>query len=78
MWHHLADGAPIAEITALTTLLEQAAEDVPDAQKLLYDSLRVAVHELDSGDGLPQSRTHPDLALANVIASPSGELVIVH
>lgn len=76
-WHHLADGAPAAEIAALTTLLEQAAGRVPDGQRSLYDSLCERVGALDSGEGLPLSLTHPDFVLANVIASPSGALVIV-
>ena len=64
-WHHLAYGAPSAELDALREL---AGGD----SKLL-----AAVDGLSDGAGLPEALIHPDFVMANVVASRDGGMVLV-
>jgi Ser/Thr protein kinase RdoA (MazF antagonist) len=72
-WHHLADGAPSAEIAAVAELLDSVAAG---RDRTAYESLRAAVAEFDSGDGLPEALLHPDFVLANAVVTEE-KLVMV-
>lgn len=76
-WHHLADGTPTDEIAALTALLAEARRPTGASAGGLYDRLVTEVGGLDDGAGLPESFVHPDFVLRNVIAPPTGGLVVV-
>ena len=76
-WHHLADGDPEAEATALRGLVEDAGSSVAPRGRRQYDALRAAVEELDTGEGLPVAFTHPDFVMANVVAPVDGGMVLV-
>jgi Ser/Thr protein kinase RdoA (MazF antagonist) len=64
-WHHLAYGAPSAELAALRELVGENAE------------LLAAVDGLSDGADLPEAVIHPDFVLANVVASSDGVMVLV-
>jgi len=76
-WHHLADGAPNAEIAAAAALLAAAQDTVKPGDRAGYASLRAAVDGFDGAGDLPTALLHPDFVLANAIASPQGALVMV-
>ncbi len=76
-WHHLADGTPADEITALVRLLVDTGRPKDPSDGTLYDRLVAEASGLDDGAGLPESFVHPDFVLANVIAPPTGGLVVV-
>jgi len=76
-WHHLADGPPGAEIAALGRLLDDAERPVDLTGVALYETLKEQVRALDDGGGLPECFVHPDFVLANVVAPPTGGLVLV-
>jgi Ser/Thr protein kinase RdoA (MazF antagonist) len=76
-WHHLADGSPQMEAQALATLVHEAVEAVAPRSRRYYDTVRAAVDELDTGDGLPTVFTHPDFVMANVVAPGDGKMVLV-
>ena len=76
-WHHLADGAPRNEIAALRKLLDEAKHRADPSGADLYLTLAEKVSSLDDGGGLPESLVHPDFVLANVVAPPTGGLVVV-
>jgi Ser/Thr protein kinase RdoA (MazF antagonist) len=59
-WHHLADGAPRAELAAARVLLDDVG--APDA-------LHTALDATDAGDGLPDAFAHPDFVMANVVCA---------
>jgi len=75
-WHHLADGSPSAEVAAASQLLTGIAHLVPEAERKAYGELRAQVEALDIADGLPEALTHPDFVLANVVATPSGMVLV--
>jgi Ser/Thr protein kinase RdoA (MazF antagonist) len=76
-WHHLVEGSPREEISAARALLADCEDRVPAGGEAAYRLLRQELSELDGGDGLPQSLTHPDFVLANVVARSGDELVVV-
>jgi Ser/Thr protein kinase RdoA (MazF antagonist) len=69
-WHHLADGAPSAELAAVRAMLDDVG--APDA-------LHTALDATDGGDGLPEAFAHPDFVMANVVcaADRDGALILV-
>ncbi len=75
-WHHLADGAPSAEIAAASRMLAEAAPLIPDAERAAFDALRAEVAALDGAEGLPEGLIHPDFVLANVVATPGGMVLV--
>jgi Ser/Thr protein kinase RdoA (MazF antagonist) len=76
-WHHLTDGPPSAEIAAVSALLGETGRLVSGGGRALIDALRENVDELDGADGLPLGFSHPDLVVANVVASSGGGIVVV-
>src|SRR5271165_119551 len=76
-WHHLADGAPGAEIAAAAALLAAAGERVTAGERPAYEQLRAEVADFDGAEGLPEALVHPDFVLANAIATPDDRLIIV-
>jgi Ser/Thr protein kinase RdoA (MazF antagonist) len=66
-WHHLADGAPSAEIAATVALLDAAGPLAGPGERTAYESLRATVADFDGGGGLPEALVHPDFVLANAI-----------
>jgi Ser/Thr protein kinase RdoA (MazF antagonist) len=75
-WHHLADGLPSAEVAAASQMLADAGHLFPDTERAAYEELCAEVAALDAAEGLPQAFTHPDFALANVVATRD-EMVLV-
>jgi Ser/Thr protein kinase RdoA (MazF antagonist) len=76
-WHHLADGLPTAEIEAARAMLDETQRLVSGSGRALVDALRENVDELDVGEGLPVGFSHPDLVVANIVASQDGGIVVV-
>ena len=76
-WHHLVDGSGPDEIAAARALLADRADQVTTAERAAYDALRRGLDDLDDGAGLPAAFTHPDFVLANVLASASGEMIVI-
>lgn len=76
-WHHLADGSPRDEISALRRLVDELARTVEKGQVAPLEQLSRQVDGLDDGSGLPEAFVHPDFVLANVIARPDGSLALV-
>jgi len=75
-WHHLADGLPSAEVAAASRMLADAAPRIPDVERAAFDALRAEVDALDAAEGLPVGLIHPDLVLANVVATPGGMVLV--
>jgi Ser/Thr protein kinase RdoA (MazF antagonist) len=76
-WHHLADGSPADELAALAELVASARPRAGPSGAARYEALRGEVERLDDGAGLPESFVHPDFVFANVVAPPTGGLVVV-
>jgi len=77
-WHHLVlQGAPLDELLAARSLLDDARPMVPPSQLALYERLRDGLALADDCEGLPEALIHPDFVPANVIRSSSGEPVLV-
>jgi hypothetical protein len=57
--------------------VEEAAASVAPLTRPRYDTVRTAVAELDTGDGLPRVFTHPDFVMANVVVPGDGRIVVV-
>jgi Ser/Thr protein kinase RdoA (MazF antagonist) len=76
-WHHLADGAPANELTALAELIDGTEHPSTRSGAQSYDALVETVGGLDDDAGLPEAFVHPDFVLANVVAPPDGGLVLV-
>jgi Ser/Thr protein kinase RdoA (MazF antagonist) len=75
-WHHLADGLPSAEVAGASRMLAVAAPVIPDAERPAFDALRAEVEALDAAAGLPEGLIHPDFVLANVVATPTGMVLV--
>jgi len=76
-WHHLACGAPSAEIAAAAERLEQAEERASARELGCFGSIADELESLDDGAGLPQGFIHPDFVLSNVVATPAPSMVLV-
>jgi Ser/Thr protein kinase RdoA (MazF antagonist) len=76
-WHHMADGSPADELAAAAQWLEAAEADASFRDVAHYGALADALEFADGGDGLPQSFTHPDFVLANVVAAAGPAMVLV-
>lgn len=76
-WHHLSDGAPSCEVSAIAQLLADAAVRVGAAEHPTYQRLCEEVEQFDAAEGLPPALLHPDFALENAVASPDQGLVLV-
>jgi Ser/Thr protein kinase RdoA (MazF antagonist) len=76
-WHHMVDGSPADELVAAADWLEQAEADASFRDVAHYGELADALEFADDCEGLPESFTHPDFVLANVVASPGPAMVLV-
>jgi Ser/Thr protein kinase RdoA (MazF antagonist) len=75
-WHHLADGLPSAEVAAASRMLAEAAPAIPDDERRAFDALQAEITALDAAEGLPEGLIHPDFVLANVVATPTGMVLV--
>ena len=77
-WHHLVDGTGPDEVAAAQALLAGCADRVAPADQAAYAGLRRELDcDVDDGAGLRQAAlTHPDFALANVVAPATGGMVV--
>jgi Ser/Thr protein kinase RdoA (MazF antagonist) len=76
-WHHLADGSPADEARALAQIVDEAGASLSAREHRSYATLRAAVDELDTGEGLPHAFSHADFVMANVVAPGNGQMVVV-
>ncbi len=76
-WHHLADGGPAKELAALARLLAETGRPAGSSAAGLYDRLVDEVEVLDDAAGLPECFVHPDFVVANIVAPPTGGLVVI-
>lgn len=76
-WHHLACGAPGAELAAAALLVEEAEERASARELGFFGSIAEELESLDDGQGLPEAFIHPDFVLANVVATSAPAMVLV-
>jgi Ser/Thr protein kinase RdoA (MazF antagonist) len=76
-WHHLACGAPSAELAAAALLVEEAEERASARELGFFGSIAAELESLDDGQGLPEAFIHPDFVLANVVATSAPAMVLV-
>jgi Ser/Thr protein kinase RdoA (MazF antagonist) len=76
-WHHLAEGSPGDELTAVPDLLDDRARTAGADDRAACDTLRREISGLDAGAGLPEALIHPDFVMANVVAAPDTGMVLV-
>jgi Ser/Thr protein kinase RdoA (MazF antagonist) len=76
-WHHLSDGSPADELATARAMLDEVARMAPAAGRARIERIAASLDAADAGGGLPEAFVHADLALANVVAPPTGRLVVV-
>jgi Ser/Thr protein kinase RdoA (MazF antagonist) len=76
-WHHMVDGSPADELAAAGEWLEQAEADASFRDVAFYGQLAGALEAADGCEGLPETFTHPDFVLTNVVATPGPAMVLV-
>jgi aminoglycoside phosphotransferase len=76
-WHHMADGAPSAELDVAADWLEQAEARAGVRELGHFGVLADALASIDACADLPTALVHPDFVLANVVAAEDGDMVLV-
>jgi Ser/Thr protein kinase RdoA (MazF antagonist) len=76
--HHLPqyEGYPSQDLAAAHAMLADLTGRVPSEHQRTYETLQQLLPEGDGGDGLPQSFVHPDPAPSNLLASPTGAVLV--
>ena len=76
--HHLPqyEGYPSQDLAAAHAMLADLDGRVPPKHQQTYDALQELLPKGDDGDGLPQALVHPDPAPSNLIAGPTGAVLI--
>jgi len=76
-WHHIVDGSPADELATAADWLEQAEAEASFRDVAHFGELADALAFADGCEGLPETFTHPDFVLANVVAAPDPAMVLV-
>jgi Ser/Thr protein kinase RdoA (MazF antagonist) len=76
-WHHMVDGSPADELAAAGEWLEQAEAEASFRDVAFFGELADALESADGCEGLPETFTHPDFVLVNVVATPGPGMVLV-
>ena len=76
--HHLPwyEGCPSQDLAAARAVLADLDGRVPREHERTYETLQELLPKGDDGDGLPESFVHPDPAPSNLIASPTGAVLV--
>ncbi len=85
VWETAADGVPSTASRIGRSMermygrrgVDDADARVPDSQRPLYATLRAALSQAETCDGLPQALIHPDFVPANAIASRAAGTVLI-